>query len=194
MNFTDVVTAVTDIVKRPDKGPQIANAINTAIARASLRTEFSQDLVEATIPIDSTVYSQTINLPSLANPLIRFRKWKYVKITGALGYLNPVDTQNIFVPGGTQQTNCYFMIGSNLTIITATLAASLEVGYYQHPPVLSGANEYWLLDICPYGIINKAAGEVFGVIGDINSAKLYIAMGEDLLSIMASDLRNQHTY
>lgn len=194
MNFTDAVTAVADIVKRPDKGPQIANAINTALAKTTFRTEFSHDLVEATIPIDPAVYNQTLNLPSLANPLVRFRKWKYVKITGVRGYLNPVDVQNIFVPGGTQQTNCYFMIGSNLTIITSTLAESLEVGYYQYAPVLTGANQHWLLDICPYGIINKAAGEVFGIIGDINSAKLHISMGEDLLAIMASDLRDQHTY
>ena len=33
MNFTELVSAVSDIVKRPDKSAQIGNAINTALAR-----------------------------------------------------------------------------------------------------------------------------------------------------------------
>ena len=194
MNFTELSEAVLAIVKRPDKAAQVGNAINTAIARTLFKTEFTQDLVEATIPLDPELYSQTINLPSLVAPLTRFRKWKYVKVTGDLQYLRYIDPQNVFVPGGVQQTNCYYMIGSDLTVLLRSLATSLEVGYYQHPPVLSGANTFWLTDICPYGIINRAAGEVFALIGDANSAKLHLAMGEDLLTIMANDLRDQVTY
>ena len=89
--------------------------------------------MEATIPLDPGLYSQTINLPSLVAPLTRFRKWKYVKVTGDLQYLKYIDPQNVFVPGGVQQTNCYYMIGSDLTVLLRSLATSLEVGYYQHP-------------------------------------------------------------
>ena len=50
MNFTELVSAVSDIVKRPDKSAQIGNAINTALARTLFKTEFTHDLVEASIP------------------------------------------------------------------------------------------------------------------------------------------------
>lgn len=194
MNFTELVSAVSDIVKRPDKTAQIGNAINTALARTLFKTEFTHDLVETSIPLDDTLYVQTVNLPSLVAPLTRFRKWKYVKLTGVKGFLQHIDPQNVFVPGGVQQVNCYYMIGSDLTVIAGGLSSALEVGYYQHPPVLSGANTFWLTDLCPYGIINRAAGEIFALIGDTNSAKVYLAMGEDLLTIMANDLRDQVTY
>lgn len=194
MNFTELVSAVSAIVKRPDKQAQIENAINTAIARTLFKTEYTHDLVETSIPLDDTLYTQTINLPTLAAPLVRFRKWKYVKLTGVKGFLNPIDPQNVFVPGGVQQVNCYYMIGSDLTVIAGSLSTALEVGYYQYPPVLTGTNTFWLTDLCPYGIINRAAGEVFATIGDAKSAQIYIAMGDDLLTIMANDLRDQYTY
>lgn len=194
MNFTELVSAVSDIVKRPDKTTQIENAINTALARTLFKNEFTHDLVETSIPLDSTLYTQTINLPSLIAPLVRFRKWKYVKLTGVKGFLQPIDPQNVFVPGGVQQVNCYYMIGSDLTVIAGGLSSALEVGYYQHPPILTGTNSFWLTDLCPYGIINRAAGEVFAAIGDARSAQVYIAMGDDLLTIMANDLKDQFTY
>lgn len=194
MNFTELSDAVLAIVKRPDKMPQIGHAINSAISRTLFKTEFTHDLVEATIPLDDTLYTQTVNLPSLAAPLTRFRKWKYVKLTGVLGYLSPIDPQNVFVPGGVQQVNYYYMIGSDLTIIAGSLSASLEVGYYQYPPVLSGVNTFWLTELCPYGLINRAAGEVFALIGDTASAQVYMTIGEEQLQIMANDLRDQVTY
>ena len=79
MNFTEMVTEVQGLVKRPDKAAAIGSAINSALSQYVFRTEFTQDLVETTIPIDAEEYSQTLDLTALDPALIRFRKWKYIK-------------------------------------------------------------------------------------------------------------------
>ena len=43
---------------------------------------------------------------------------------GFRGYLLPIDPQNVFVPGGSIQTDRYYMIGSKLTIITSALVVA----------------------------------------------------------------------
>ena len=194
MTFDEVVDAVLGLVKRPDKLIAIQNAVNAQLKRCVLKTSFSHDLIETSIPIDDSVYSQTIDLSQLNVPLVRFRKWKYLRLLGVLGYLNPVDTQNVFVPGGFTQTDSFYMVGTNLTILTSSLSNTLLVGYYQYAPTLSGSQTHWLLDICPEILINKAAADVFNAIGDQAASKYYLATGEELYTILANDLRDQVTY
>ena len=194
MDFTDMVTEVQGLVKRPDKAAAIGSAINSALSQYVFRTEFTHDLVETTIPVDANEYSQTIDLTTLDPALIRFRKWKYIKPYGVRGYILPIDPQNVFVPGGSIQTDRYYMIGSKLTIITSALASSLSVGYFQHAPVLSGSNTFWLTDLCPYAVINRAAGEIFNAIGDPKSGSFHLALAEQLYTTLANDCRDQITY
>lgn len=194
MNFTEAQGAVLGLIKRPDKAAAVGVAINAILSRNVLKTEFTQDLVEATIPLDSNEYSQTIDLTTLVDPLTRFRKWKYVKLPGVLGYLKPIDPLNVFVPGGFTQTDCYYMMGSKLTVISSSLASSLLVGYYQYAPVLSGSNEHWLLTLCPYCVIYQATGEVLISMGDTSTGKTYLAMGQQMYEVAANDFRDQITY
>ena len=83
MNFSECVTIVLDLVKRPDKLTAAEMAVNSALSKAILKGEYPQDLVETSIPIDSSLYAQTIDLTAISPPLTRFRKWKYVKQPGA---------------------------------------------------------------------------------------------------------------
>lgn len=191
MTFDETVNAVLDLIKRPDKLVPARLAVNSQIKRAVLKANFSHDLVEGSIPIDGSLYNQTIDLTQLAVPLTRFRKWKYLKLPGVYGYLTPSDTQNIFIPGGSMQSDVYYMVGTKLTIITSSIADSLLVGYYQYPPALSGVQMHWLLDICPEIVINRAAADLFNAMGDQSSSKYYLAMGEDLYNILVNDLRDQ---
>lgn len=194
MNFTEVVNLVLGIVKRPDQVLIAENAVNSQLSRCIFKAEFSQDLVEAEIPLDDQSYDQTIDLTSLVSPLVRFRKWKYIKLPGVLGYLSPIDLQNVFVPGGFKQTDCYYMVGSKLTIMASALSSKLLVGYYQYAPALSGNQQHWFLDICPYAIVNLAVGEVFNAIGDPTGFKIYTVMGESLYQMLVNDIRNQYSY
>lgn len=194
MTFDDVVNEVLGLIKRPDKILAVQSAVNSHLSRCVLKTNFTHDLVEGDMPLDNTLYTQTINLPQLALPLTRFRKWKYLKLPGVLGYLASLDPQNVFTPGGFTQSDGYYMIGTNLTIITSQLSDKLLFGYYQYAPTLSGAQTHWLLDVCPYAIINKAAADLFNSIGDQAASKYYMAVGEEMYNIVVNDLRDQITY
>jgi hypothetical protein len=194
MTFDDVVNEVLGLIKRPDKILAVQSAVNSHLSRCVLKTNFTHDLVEGDMPLDNTVYSQTIDLVQLSLPLTRFRKWKYLKLPGATKYLNPIDPQNVFTPGGFTQSDGYYMIGTNLTIITSLLSDKLLFGYYQYAPTLSGAQTHWLLDVCPFAIVNKAAADLFNSMGDQAASKYYLAVGEEMYNIVVNDLRDQITY
>lgn len=192
MNFSECVTIVLDLVKRPDKLTAAEMAVNSALSKAILKAEYTQDLVETSIPIDSSKYAQTIDLTTLSPQLTRFRKWKYVKQPGAYRYLEYLAPDKVFQPGSFMQNDCYYMAGANLNIIPSSTSATLEVGYYSYAPAMKNNETFWLLDLCPYAIIHEAAAILFESIGDSQSAAGNRKTGQDLLKVMEIDI--QHGY
>ena len=91
---------VLTITARPDRTLEIESALNWAISHCCLKSNFAKDLVEATITIDPTLYGDTIQLDNVTPiPLVtRFRKMKYLKRTGYMGYLRPIGSDKIFSP------------------------------------------------------------------------------------------------
>ncbi len=185
MNFTEAINEIIGITKRPDKATEIASALNSAITYFTLKDSWKQDLKELTIAVDSSLYSDTIDLSQYVT---RLRKIKYLKVYGVKGYLKEIDTEHVFTPGGYTQKNWFYVIGSDLTYNTSTLGASLELGYYQYPAILSGTSTHWMLDINPWMLIDKAAARIFRSIGDDNSAKLHEGYAFDHFKTLQNDL------
>lgn len=183
MNFSQVVQAVLDITKRPDKLADTERAVNASLSFFCLKEKFQQDLIEASIPISPSIYGATIPLSTLT----RFRHFKYIKTPGSLSYLNRLGSDKIFTPGGIMQKNCYYVAGTNLTYILSTLAKSLEVGYYTYPAILSGTQTHWLLDMIPQAVIDHAASKIFQLIGDDSSMKLHLAIATETYDVMVRD-------
>lgn len=186
MNFGEISNNVIEITARPDKVGAIAVAINRAVHYATIIGNFHQDLVETSIPINPTLYADTISLAAL----VRFRRFKYVKPTGVKYYLTPLAPEYIFTPQRTIQPNKYYLSGTSMTYTLSTLCSQLEVGYYTYPPVLDSTtnNHYWLLDACPYAIIDLAAAKIFADIGDEASAKRHEIDGMQMLLAFRGDV------
>ena len=188
MNFAEAVTAVTGIVKRPDKVAEIERAINASISDCTVRASFAYDLVETSIPVASDSYGDTIVFNNLVVPVVtRFRKFKYVKATGVKGYLDPIGADKIFTPGGITQYNKYYVAGNSLTYILGALTTALEIGYYQYAPVLKNSEEYWMLDLMPNTIIDLAAARIFRSIGDETSFRAFLATGMESFKLNRND-------
>lgn len=188
MNFAEVVTAVTGIVKRPDKVAEIERAINASLSDCTVRASFAYDLVETSIPVDPTLYGDTIIFNNLTVPVVtRFRKFKYVKPTAVQYYLDPIGADKIFTPGGNTQRNKYYVAGNSLTYVLGALTTALEIGYYQYAPVLKNAEEYWMLDLMPNTIIDLAAARIFRSIGDETSFRAFLATGMDSFKLNRND-------
>lgn len=188
MNFTEVLTAVTEIVKRPDKTVEIARAINATLADCTVRASFAYDLVETSIPVDSTLYGDTIQFNNLVVPVVtRFRKFKYVKPTAVRRYLQQISPDKIFTPSGNIQPDSYYVAGNALTYTLRELTTALEIGYYQYAPTLSDLGTHWMLDIMPETIIDLAAARIFRSIGDDNSFKAFLSTGTESFKLNRND-------
>lgn len=168
MNFSEVVAAVTDITKRPDKIVDVRREVNSAIAHFCSDASFDFDREEIAVPIDATLYQQDIPMSTFP----RWRKFWYLKQAGSKIYLNKLNERDL------GKTDCdirnkYYVSGTNLRISMATLASSLEVGFYKVPPILSGTDEFWLIDMYPYPVIDRTASKIFASIGDDASSRLH---------------------
>jgi hypothetical protein len=188
MNFTEAVTEIIGLTGRPDKTVLIASAINAAISDCTVKANLFKDLVETSIPIDATIYGDTITFNNLVVPIVtRFRKFKYVKPTGVTRYLKPIGVDQIFTPGGNMQQDIYYVAGNDLTYILRDLTTALEIGYYQYAPVLIDGGTHWMLDLMPWTIIDLAAARVFKQIGDDSSFKTHLGMGNDSFKLHRND-------
>ena len=166
MNFTDVVTEVMGIIKRPDKLLDVRREVNSAVNQFCMDTEFTRDLLEISQPIDVTQYTQALPISGFT----RFRKFSYMKQGGTKCFLNPLPRGELL------KTNCdmrnkYYIAGSNVNISLSVLCSTLDLAYFQYPPLLTdAAPTFWLLDVSPFMVIDRAAGKILASIGDGDSA------------------------
>lgn len=190
MIFSEAVAEVTSIVKRPDKATEIASNINKAISFFVLKGEFAKDLAEQSMPIDSTLLGQTIDLSTVTPAIVRFRKFKYIRPRSQRYYITEIESNQVFTPSGIIQPNRYFIAGSNLTFTLSVPDSFLEVGYFQYPSILTpvtGSDTHWLLDMIPWAVIEWAASQVFQSIGDETSARYYQASAMGMYQTMKMD-------
>jgi hypothetical protein len=172
MNFTEVVNEVLSIVKRPDKINDIRREVNAAINFCCNETELARDLMESSIVISSSLYTQNLALSDFT----RFRKFCYLKPPAVKWYLTPTTPAKVF-DNCSEACNSYYIAGSDVVIKTAALYGSLLAGWYTYPPVLTDmVPTFWLLDASPYMIIDRAASKVFANIGDDASANKHMAL------------------
>lgn len=184
MNFSQVVQAVMDITKRPDKKVETERAVNAALSYLILKGEFYQDLLEYAIAIDSALYTGQVSLA----PLTRFRKMKFVNPLNTHIYLTKIDPNQLFTPGNMVQSNVYYITGLYLNYSIGILNTVLNLGYYSYPPTLANNDEFWFLEALPEAIIDRAAGIVFKGIGDDASMNTHFSLSKELYDVYVRDL------
>jgi len=181
MNFDQAVTEVVSTIKRPDKIVEVRREINAAISFYCLDNTFAADYNEQAITIDATQYTQAF----AKSLMTRFRKFRFIKIAGTTCFLSPMSEVEI-LKGCTG--NKYYEIGTNVNISLSTLASSLDVGFYSYPPILSGPDTFWLLDLQPYMVIDRACATMFRSIGDEKSMAAFAASARDHYMAARKDL------
>lgn len=166
MNFTQVVDAVVDITKRPDKRTAIEREVNSAINFCTIEGNFARDIIEDVYSIDPSQYAQSLPLTTFT----RWRKFAYIKMPTAKHYIDPVDPSKLFEKNQ-ERKDVYYVVGDGIKFRLCRLSSSLYIGHFTYPPVLTDANpNYWLLDVSPYMIIAKAAQAIFSEVGNSTEA------------------------
>lgn len=185
MNFVEAATAVVEATKRPEKIITIYRKLNSAISFYSLDNKFQRDFEEALLPTNAQLYKQPFALTLLP----RFRHFRYIKKGGTKNFINPLTNADLF-----SKNDCpdrYYIAGDYFHIYSSSLIAGLDVGYYKHPPVLSIAlnnQNYWMLDVAPWMIIDRAAAEIFRDIGDEKSLQSHMSSAKESYMAARKDL------
>src|SRR5574337_16900 len=174
MNFTEVVNEVVSTVKRPDKLIEARRAVHAAINFCCIEADFARDLEENSYPISSSEY--VVNIP--VSDFTRFRKIQYIRPTNRLTYIDPLSADKIFKRGSEcDAKDKYYIAGDSLILQLSTLAEALLIGHYKFPPILTDASPtFWLLEVSPFMIIDKAASIIFSGIGDEKSADYHTTL------------------
>lgn len=163
MNYAGAVQEVLGITKRIDKINDIRRELNAAITFFCSDNEFDRDVAQANVAIDAAEYTQAVALSTFT----RFRKIKYIKQGGSRQALTQTNFNDLV--RGCIPDYAYYIVGSDLNIKMRSLCATLDVSWFQFPPILteSGADQsFWILDIQPYMVIDRAAANIFKDIGD----------------------------
>lgn len=190
MNLTEAKDEVIGITKRPEKETEILSQLNRAIAFYTLKNDWARDLVEDTLVLDPTLYGQTVDLSTLT----RFRKIKYLRPSSQRIYLRSIGVDQVITPNGRVQPNRFFVGGQSLTVTMGALDSGLEIGYYTYAPTLTETapdNTYWMLDLMPWAIIDKAASHIFRSIGDETSSKQYLETSVEFFVAARKDFTDQ---
>lgn len=163
MNFTDVVAEVSRITKRPDLLLDIRRNVNAAINFCCIEGNFARDFVEDTYPIDNTLYAQSI----LLSEFERWRKFRYIRPDNRKCYIEQLAPEKVFSPSGKEQCDVYYVQGDSVVLKLKALSSNLLIGHFRYPPILTDASpDFWLLDVSPFMIIDKAAAQIFKNIGN----------------------------
>lgn len=166
MNFTQAVAEVSRLTKRPDLILDIRRAVNAAINFCCVEGNFARDLEEAAFAIDSTLYAQSLPLSGFT----RWRKFAYIRPSNRKCFIEHLEASKIFA-GGKESCDVYYVAGASVQFKLSTLSSELLIGYFQYPPELSDASStFWLLEVSPFMIIDKAAAEIFSQIGNTTEA------------------------
>jgi hypothetical protein len=184
MNFSQVVQAVLDITKRPDKKVETERAVNAALSFYCTKAEFELDRKEVSIAITANSYAGVVDISA---SVTRFRRFIYINKPGALGYLTKIGPDKLFTPGHITQKDVYYLIGRELNYVLSTPASTLNVAYLQAPPILTNDDTFWLLDVADSCVIDKAASRIFQLIGDEQSMGAHNAMAREFYDAFVRD-------
>lgn len=184
MNFQEIVQAVIDITKRPDKKAESERAVNSALSFFHTNSRFEADRVETTLAIPADIPANTVSISSL----VRFRAFHVVKARNSRIPLSKIDPSNLFAPDGITQVNKYYVAGTNLTYILSNSDTILDVLYYQFPAVLAGTQTDWMFDAISSSIIDHAAATIFKQIGDDTSFQIHAGLAKEVFDNFVRDI------
>lgn len=186
MNFGEFLDAVYVTTKRPDKVQDTKDATNRAILKFSLGASFAADLVEGTVNITATEYSQSF---SISTNFTRFRRMYYLKRTGASVFMKLVDARKVFDNCGKARKDVWYRAGNNIVFTLLALSSTLEYGYFQAPAVLvEAADEYWMLDELYAMVHAQVCADIFRGIGETTDANTHQTSANQLYAIAIDDL------
>lgn len=164
MDFGTIASKVAQRISRPDLDDDIREAINDAIEFITVNGDFANDLVESSVAIDSTVYSQSL---VISTTFTRFRKIKYLRPEGYNRYIKWQDASRIFDDNLQECKDVWYRAGDNIVFKLSNLASTMLYGYYQYPTRMSADTDtHWMLDQMYAVVFNYSMADMWDQVGN----------------------------
>lgn len=177
MNFAELKTEVSAIVKRPDLDSLVESSIRAAMLKIHTANFWTRDIQELAVAF---TYPNVLTDWNPRDTFERFRKIAYIRIWN----YDESDSDNYGMPGplltstelgdvadywGFQKEDIYYEAGDLVQIRTRQPLAYSLIGAYRFPKVtvdsVSGDIISWIATDYPWAIIHEAAASVFRHIG-----------------------------
>lgn len=185
MNFGQICEKIGNRTLRPDKLDEIQDAVNDAIEWATIGGPWADDLVEGSVAIDSTVYSQSI---VVSTTFTRYRRMKYLKPYGYNKNITMRDPDKIFDENQRESLDVWYRAGDNIVFKLSALTSSMLFGYYQYPERMTeDSDTHWMFDKLYTAIFNEAAADIWESIGNSEEATRYRGKALNMLVIHRRD-------
>lgn len=136
--WSDLLTEVMTLTKRPDMIVQSEIALRQSVRNAHKSGKYWRDLVEVTLTALDLDQVQSIDI---ATNLPKFRQMVYIKSTEQEDkYFNPVLVDDLLDNDGYARTNVYWGFGSAIKIRAYSPESSYKFGYWKYPTVPMGTS------------------------------------------------------
>lgn len=189
MNFTQIVTEILGMTKRPDKINDIRREVNAAILYYSSEHDYRRDMLETTLAISPAGYELIVAISTLT----RFRKIAYLKYAGTKIYVEEIES--LMLKKDCDLLDKWYISGDAINIKLKNSASALDFGYYRYPEYKTDlVPGYWMLNGNWAAVLNRAASKVFYTIGDAQASQQAGQAALDAAMIFKNDYirGNQH--
>ena len=181
MTLAELISAVYDITKRPDRVQETNSAIKSATLKAHQFDFLVRDIFETGINFGTPNYVNNLDYKTV---IPRFRVPKYLRkydyTNSAPGdFLTKLTPEQILDRYNTQKQDVYYVAGQYIQINSSTQDQYYLFGCYIDPDISDASFTSWIANDFPYCIVYYAAAIVEIGLGKLDEAKLHQALGED---------------
>ena len=185
MNFTELMTEVYTVTKRPDLSAETALAVKSATLKLHQSDFYFKDLFETGISFTESANIQQLDIKVI---MPRFRTLKYLRRYDNSGSGTPAEFFKILTPAETvDEYGCNlegiaYMAGSSLNIRSATAFQFAILGVYLNPSITESNYISWIAEDHPYAIVFEALRILFKQIGYDEQASAYEKLAAEQLA------------
>jgi hypothetical protein len=203
--ISDLATSVYTLTNRPDLVAETQLAIQKATLQEHAAIDYPSDLVTSSvITLDNTsgTFRYTVSLTT-AGIAAEVRKIKFVKEAldvppvvwqSSMGYWGEIDFKEIapnaiFDNYNMEQVNYYFRQGLSLSLVAYRRVNKIALIYYALPDTTVLTYSSWIADKFPYVIYERAAADIFKLVGKTDEQAAYLAnMHRNRLDVITSEV------
>jgi len=191
MNFTELLTEVFDLTKRPDLTVRTSQAVRAATLKMHLIDYFPKDLVESGVQFASAEFFQSFDYKNVF-PLWRSIKYfrKYDIVGGSAGKkLDVITPAGIFDSYGIEKSDVMYQAGSVFNIKMSTQEQYFLCGFYQYPDCTADGYTSWIAVDQPWAIIYEAAKSIMKTTGrDEDAAAMETDMRQQIAELTINNI------